>query len=102
MFSGYPEGEILPFGVLGVGGIPEGSSELFSNVGPNPAVTIALGVEFQAVVGKAHRVQFLLDLVEGRSLLGDEEDLLAVGQARGDEIGDRLRLAGSRRTLQPE
>ncbi len=102
MFRRYPEGEILPSGVLGVGGIPEGSGELLSDVGPNSGVFVALGVEFQAVVGKAHRVQFLLDLVEGRSLLGDEEDLLAVGKARGDEIGDRLCLAGSRRTLQPE
>ncbi len=44
-------------------------------------------------------LQAAVDDLQGRHLLGDEEDLLALLDGRGDEVRDRLRLPGARRSL---
>ena len=47
-------------------------------------------------------VEAALDDVEGRHLLGDEQDCFPVGYRGRDHVGDRLRFAGSRRSLDDE
>jgi hypothetical protein len=42
------------------------------------------------------------DDVQGRALLGDEQHLLSVGDRAGEQVGDRLRLAGAGRALEDE
>ena len=44
-------------------------------------------------------VETPLHYLEGRQLLRDEQDALALRQRRCDEIGDGLRLAGAGRSL---
>ena len=49
---------------------------------------------------KSHIGQPLDHRVDRCPLFGHEQDSLAVGHHRGDEIGDGLALAGSRRSLE--
>ena len=49
-----------------------------------------------AEVGQAALPQPGVDDVDGRSLLADEQHSLAPRHVVGDQVGDRLRLAGAR------
>jgi hypothetical protein len=59
-------------------------------------------VEFEADVVEARLVQPVVNCVEGGHVLGDEQNRLTVMHGRRDNIRDRLRFAGSRRTLDDE
>ena len=57
-----------------------------------------VAVELKTSVAETHPVQVALDHAEGSHLLGHEEDGPAVADGLGDDVGDRLRLAGPRRS----
>ena len=56
-------------------------------------------MEFETERAQAAFLEAVVDHVQGGSFLGDEQDLLAVRGCVGDDVRDRLRLAGSGRTL---
>src|SRR5699024_6920847 len=59
-------------------------------------------VEVQGEIGEPHLLQAGLHHVEGRLLLGHEQDGFALEEAVGDEIGDGLGFAGSGWALENE
>ena len=56
-------------------------------------------MQLEAGVAQADRVEPSLDDLERGELLGDEQDRLAAPDRVGDQVGDRLRLAGPGRPL---
>ena len=58
-----------------------------------------VGVQLQAQRTEAARLQPVVHDVQRRSLLGHEQHRLFVARGDGDDVGDGLRLAGSRRSL---
>jgi hypothetical protein len=59
-------------------------------------------VQLKAEFTEAGGVEPLRDDLQRRALLADEEHALALSQTLGDDVADRLTLAGARRTLQDE
>ena len=59
-------------------------------------------MEFEAEFAQSQPVQTLFDDRKGRLLFRDEQDALAVVQSIGDDIGDGLALARSRRAVEDE
>ncbi len=59
-----------------------------------------VAVYLKAELGKACLRQLAVDHVQGCQLLGNEEDLFAVIEAFGNNVGNRLALAGPGRALQ--
>ena len=56
-------------------------------------------VDQAAEPSKPSLLQAVVDDVDRRALLADEQHALAAGDVVGDEVGDRLRLARARRAL---
>ena len=71
----------------------EGPRELLSEHPARPRSVVQVHDE----IGQTHLLESFEDGVDGGALLGDEEDLLAPGRKRGDQVGDGLALAGARR-----
>jgi len=88
----------LPVPGRGRPGEVQGLLELAHDVG----LVGLVGVQFQAERGQPDGPQAPEDDLQGRALLRDEEDRAPVGQRVGDQVGDRLGLAGSGRALQDE
>ena len=61
-----------------------------------------VGVELEAERPHADALEAPMHHLEGRHLGGDEQHRLPGRQAMGDEVGDRLALAGTGRPLQHE
>ncbi len=59
-------------------------------------------MKFEAGITESERVEAALDDLQGGHLLGDEKHLLSVAQRLRDQVGDCLRLACARRTLDDE
>ena len=58
------------------------------------------GVQFEAEIGKPYRFEPAVDDGQRRLLFGDEQHAAAADDVVGDDVGDRLRLAGARRSVQ--
>ena len=88
----------LPCRVVRLGCAGGRLQSAIQSFGNEPLVCGAV-VEFEADVVEAHLVQPVVNNVEGGHFLGDEQNRLTVMHGRRDNIRDRLRFAGSRRTL---
>ena len=81
---------------LGDGG--QGSFQLLGHLPPPHRAAVQIHHKFI----QAHLRQPFGDRINGRSLLGHEQHLLAPSHHGGDEVGNGLALAGSRGTFQDE
>ena len=61
-----------------------------------------VAVEFEAEFFKAGRAEAIVDDIQGRHFLGDEKNRFAGMHGGGDHVRDRLRFAGSGRSVDNE
>ena len=83
-------------------GFGHGLVERCLQFGQDEPLVGAAAVEFEADRAKPDAAQAGVDHVEGGHLLRDEQDRLPVMHCTGDDVGNRLRLAGAGRTLHHE
>ena len=81
---------------------PPHSLEHAAQLGDRLALARLVRVQLEAEVAEAGAGEPALHHLERGLLLGDEQHALAGDQRLGDQVGDRLRLAGAGRALQHE
>ena len=74
-------------------------SDGLAQIGDHVLFVGLVAMQLQTELLQSRLLEFFVHDVQSRQLFGDEQDLLAVAETLGEDVGDRLALAGAWRAL---